>query len=1004
MKHSTLLILPNFTSSQPYLTETQEQQTKMETAIENFHINLEETRNKITHHAQTNFQSETSVQECHHLLSTVYHDVQRLFDAMPLPLVGQVGRSVNGEATTTTSSTHTQSNEVWYAMIENCKLKASQLAMELCKYVTSTSPASSIHNMSNNGDHVALLRTSLIDQNNGIESQTAIAQIVELTIRLIVEYHTPILEDQDSNDSNDSKVMVTQQQRNNDIQEMIKRYTSYQRSLLRHRSKPSIENIAQIRKYAKQSQLCVSDYIYQTTPQHYDDNDDDDDNNDVTKNNENDPQKVLDREEYQRYCKQPYAHAVTVILGEASSLLHPLMMWTDGIHGTLAQLELNNNKSHSSQQHRQQHRQRRHPNYKEEVVQSSLMEMCANTIDTIHLEAEHLSISIGNWFLKDNQESFANSTTTHLQQQQQHQQQQQNQPQQRYHHNGSLNNQTQNENESALDLTILDNSLDEMAYLCQVIHRYCTFSKHIAEHIQRKQLEEQKHNDQDESHHSVSNNNNKITLAQHLQEQSLFYSTAETKLTNANLQQAFRIAKPVEMILGMEIYAPSIVDDAYFISTRALERASGTLEHKAVWTIAHWIVDIWSADEVYNNGDGLSGGNDHSHSSSTSSVYHALLNNLGCTVYDNDQDGGNKESNDRKSDNARKETKKGFSFSSVLIDALDSTTASGNNSSKDNNDSKGAPRSGGPLSGSSLLNRNTVDVHKVEMDTQFCTLNGIHAASSACLGLAESFETMIAIDEEGREAMDEKTTSMIKLAKSQMESHSKSYKRLLEGQSHYIVVEWCGSVQDTSVAPPLVASLRQSPCMHRIFFYISNEEYNLNSSDFHKAEADERLEKLLLSPLRDSRLLSQVGNGKCDEGVTIAIVKDISCQVISLVLDTILNQRKSFSDWGSLLLSKQVRMLEQFFCSIVLKEDNESAIIDTAVGANTSQILNQFHRIKQAITILQLDKPSDWAAFAYEVGKSTDLDLSQKEIRSVMTLREDWSLDKIDAVCGPQSS
>ena len=162
------------------------------------------------------------------------------------------------------------------------------------------------------------------------------------------------------------------------------------------------------------------------------------------------------------------------------------------------------------------------------------------------------------------------------------------------------------------------------------------------------------------------------------------------------------------------------------------------------------------------------------------------------------------------------------------------------------------------------------------------------------------------------------------------------------------------------------------------------------------------MEKLLLSPLRDSRLLAQIGSGKCDEGVTIAVVKDISFQVVSIMLGTMLNQRKSFSEWGSLLLSKQVRLLEQFFCSIVFKEGDESSIVDT-VGANTSHILNQFQKIKQAITILQLDKPSDWAAFAYEVGESSELNLSSSEIRAVMNLREDWSTDKIDAVCSTLS-
>lgn len=940
----------------------------MEAAIESFHINLEETRNKIIYHAQSNFQSGTGLQECHRSLSTVYRDVQHLFDAIPL----EVSNS---------------SNEVWYAMIENCKLKASQLAIDLCTYVTSTSqppppPPSSDDNNNGSGNESraisrsntsnSVIRTYLIDQ-NGIESQSAIAQIVELTIRLIVESQTPIIKLDEASEATAKVTAKAMDEQKQEISKITQRYTAYQRSLLRHRSKPSIENIAQIRRYAKQSRLYVSEYIFQTTPQHDDEEDDDEHDHNDEHPNGNEP---LDREEYKRYCKQPYAHAITVILGEASSLLHPLMMWTDGIHNSLSQLQsLDQNKNQRNH----------HANHKEEIVQSSLMEMCANTIDTVHLEAEHLSISIGNWFLKDNQESFASSNSNTTSTSTNHRT--------KYNSNGTSNGNNNDSNETGLDLTILDNSLDEMAYLSQVIHRYCNFAKHIAEHIQEKQ--EQDEQNEDNKHQ------NKVTLAQHLQEQSLFYSTTETKLTNANLNQAFKIAKPVEMILGMEMYAPSIVDDVYFISTRALERASGTLEHKAIWTVALWIVDVWSVDEQVNNMRSNLSGNG-SINNSSSSIYRALLNNLGCTTNEHGEEEGRKEeTNEHHNAKPRKENK-GFSFSSALIDAIENTTSGSIITKKDSDDK--APRSGGgPLSGSSLLNRNNVDVHKVEMDTQFCTLNGINAASSACLGLAELFETLGATgDEEEKEPMDEKTTSMIKLAKEQMESHSKSYKLLLQDQSHLIVVEWCGTVHDTSTAPPLVASLRQSPCMHRIYFYISNEEYNLNSSDFHKAETDERLEKLLLSPLRDSRLLAQVESGKCDEGVTIAIVKDISCQVLSIVLNTILNQRKAFSEWGSLLLSKQVRLLEKFFCSIIFKADHESSIVDT-VGANTSQILDQFQKIKQTITILQLDKPSDWAAFAYTVGESSELNLSQDEIRAVMLLRQDWSKDKIDAVCNSQS-
>lgn len=79
------------------------------------------------------------------------------------------------------------------------------------------------------------------------------------------------------------------------------------------------------------------------------------------------------------------------------------------------------------------------------------------------------------------------------------------------------------------------------------------------------------------------------------------------------------------------------------------------------------------------------------------------------------------------------------------------------------------------------MNRNNVDAKKIQMDTQLCTLNGIYAASSACIGLAQLFDTLIST-EEGEEAdsgetntntdtdaakepIDEENASMIYLVK-----------------------------------------------------------------------------------------------------------------------------------------------------------------------------------------------------------------------------------------------
>ena len=924
----------------------------MESAIEQFHIHLEESRNGIIQCAQSNFQSEIELHECQESLSTIYHNIQgSFFDIIPLS-------NGNNKAAIEVG------NEVWIAMVDNCKLKACQLAKELCLYVTSTAPPGS--NSGNNGG-IVNIRTTLIDH-NGMESQAAIAQIVELTMRLIVENHASV-----SDHEHDKGV-------EDEIQEIRQRYTAYQRALLRIRSKPAIENIAQIRKYAKQSQLFVSEYINQITTMDQSHNDDDDNVNNPS--NLGQQQHVMDQEELNRYKKQPYAHAVTVILGETSSLLHPLLMWLNGIQSILL--------SHEEEEEELRQQQERTTNNhnilaKENNIQSSLKQMLMDTIDTIHLEAERLSVTIGNWFIQDHQESFV----------------QMNKPQHFNNGNGmALDNNQHHHNHHTLDLSILDNSLDEMAYVCQVIHRYCNFTQHIAQHLEEK-AQRQTKNEVNKSHSNDGDKTqqSKTTLRQHLQEQSLFYSTTETKLTNANLNQALHITKPVEMILGMKMYVPSIVDDAYFISTRALERARGTLENRAIWTIALWVVDVWS---VNDNSDGsVRRGTSHcDDATSNISIYHALLEMKGCTVNEEeiqrDQD-TTIEAKGIENSNSNDGKKKGFLFSSVLIDALDSSA-----NSKDAN--KKAPKSG-PLSGSLLNNKPTVDVHKVQMDTQLCNLNGIQAASSACMGLAEFFESLLAVEHDGndgndKELMDDQTASMIKLAKEQMETHSKSYKDLLQQKIQHIVMEWCGTIDDTHTAPSLAMSLRQSPCLDRFYFYISNEEYYLDSSDFYKAETDERLERVLMGPFHDSRLLAQVRHGKCDEGVINVIMPEISCQIVSIMFNTIVNQKKKFSEWGSLLLSKQIRMLERYVCSFVLNDDRDPSLI-RSLGVNTSHILNEFQKIKQTLSILQLDKPSDWSAFSYEIGDGGVL--SQAEVRSIMKLRGDWSIDSIMSVCGPET-
>jgi len=137
--------------------------------------------------------------------------------------------------------------------------------------------------------------------------------------------------------------------------------------------------------------------------------------------------------------------------------------------------------------------------------------------------------------------------------------------------------------------------------------------------------------------------------------------------------------------------------------------------------------------------------------------------------------------------------------------------------------------------------------------------------------------------------------------------------------------------------------------------------------------------------------------------------KQISHQASTLILDTILHQRKVFTEWGSILLKRQVRMLEDFCTSLIIHHDVSNIISTTesygnsGAGAGVSfEILHQFQRLTQAVAILQLEKPSDWTAFSYTIDSTSSNDttvLSKEEIRQLMQLRVDFSEEAIANVC-----
>jgi hypothetical protein len=83
-------------------------------------------------------------------------------------------------------------------------------------------------------------------------------------------------------------------------------------------------------------------------------------------------------------------------------------------------------------------------------------------------------------------------------------------------------------------------------------------------------------------------------------------------LTHQQLQSALAEANPVQIVLFSKIKVPSVVEDAQYSSTRALERAASTRSTQAIGTVAHSIANnVWSTEMLHG-------------------VHEALINQKGC--------------------------------------------------------------------------------------------------------------------------------------------------------------------------------------------------------------------------------------------------------------------------------------------------------------------------------------------------------------------------------------
>jgi len=218
---------------------------------------------------------------------------------------------------------------------------------------------------------------------------------------------------------------------------------------------------------------------------------------------------------------------------------------------------------------------------------------------------------------------------------------------------------------------------------------------------------------------------------------------------------------------------------------------------------------------------------------------------------------------------------------------------------------------------------NQEKIMQIKIDAELCALNGIYAAGNACSALSGLFAELVeeCLQDEGVADSSVRTTgksSMLAFARDELASHSRSYERLLKQRVRSLITDWCGADD--------VFDCDGRLCLQNLRLFIENEEYNLDSASFKTQESEERLEVEIIGPVRTSQIFIEVGQDKCDAAVTLQMAEAMSWKSTEIILDLLFRGDKAFNDWGAMLLSKQVRMLQNLYCGLVLDSTKEQKL------------------------------------------------------------------------------